>query len=141
MNSIKAILAGSLFIFIAGILLQLAYIFMAVGYNALAKNHPALHEISPYFRYLIGIPVFIIIMFIGGYLTALIAKTRVLLHSGIVGILTVTGMMWPLLDKADLTVTGIVVSTLSLIATLAGGWSWNKKTTGKTTAPDVHGAQ
>ena len=45
MKSIKAIAIGSLFIIILGLVVQLAYIFLAVGYNDLAKSYPFLNEI------------------------------------------------------------------------------------------------
>ena len=131
-NSIKAIISGSLFIIIGSMLLQLAYIFIAVGYNALAKNYPFLNEISIYFRYLLGIPVFILIMYLGGYLSALIARDKVLIHAAIVAIIAIGAMMWPLLANANLTPTGIIVSTLSFIATIAGAWSWQRRNTHKT---------
>jgi len=76
MRSIKAIIAGSLFIIAAILLMQLAYVFIAVGYNSLAKHYPFLNDISGYFRYFIGIPVFMLIMFSGGCITAYIADSK-----------------------------------------------------------------
>ncbi len=80
MKSIKAIAAGSLFIIVVILFLQLAYIFIAVAYNALAKDYSFLNDISTYFRYFIGIPVFMVIMFVGGFITANIAREKVWLH-------------------------------------------------------------
>ena len=80
MRSIKAILAGSLFIIVVGLLVELAYVFLAVGYNSLVKSYPFLNEISGYLRYLIGIPIIFFVMFIGGVITADIARQKVLLH-------------------------------------------------------------
>lgn len=135
MDSIKAIISGSLFIIIGSMLIQLAYIFIAVGYNELAKDYPLLNEISIYFRYLLAIPVFIFTMFLGGYLTALIARKKVLLHCAVVAVIAITAMMWPLLANANLTATGIVVSMLSLIATIAGGWYWQRSKSTKESTP------
>jgi len=132
MNSVKAIISGTLFIIIGSMLIQLVYIFIAVGYNALAKDYPFLNEISIYFRYLLGIPVFIFIMYLGGYLSALIAQKKVLLHSAIVAVIAIAAMMWPLLANANMTLTGIIVSMLSFLATLAGAWSWQRRNTHKT---------
>jgi hypothetical protein len=39
MRSIKAIIAGSLFIVVVILLTQLAYIFIAVGYNSLGHHY------------------------------------------------------------------------------------------------------
>ena len=128
MKSIKAIVAGSLFIVIVILFLQLAYIFIAVAYNALAKDYLFLNDITGYFRYIVGIPVFTAIMFSGGYITAGIANinvyVKVLFNSLTVGLITVGGMMYSAMENADLTTTGIVVTILALSATSAGGLYW-----------------
>ena len=128
MRSIKAIAAGCLFIIIVILLIQLLYVFIAVGYNALAKDYPFLNDISGAFRYIIGIPVLIVVMFIGGYLTANIAnmqaRMKVLLHCISVGFITAGGMMYSALENTSLTLTGIVVFILALVATSAGGLYW-----------------
>ena len=126
MKSIKAIAAGSLFIIVVILFLQLAFIFIAVAYNALAKDYAFLNDISGYFRYLIGIPVFMAIMFVGGYITANIARKKVWLHCMVVSLLTTGGMMWSALANTSLTTTGIVVFILALVATIAGGLYWQK---------------
>jgi len=129
MTSIKAIVAGSLFIIVVILLMQLAYIFIAVGYNSLANHYPFLNDISDYFRYFIGIPVFMMIMFFGGYITADIANTRVLLHCIAVGIITAGGMILLALQNSNLTLTGIFIFLLALAATTAGGLHWKRSHT------------
>ena len=126
MRSIKAVVVGSLFIVIVGLLIQLAYVFLAVGYTSLAKSFPFLNDISVYFRYLIGIPVFFLVMFIGGYITADLAKQKALLHCLVVAFITIGIMMFSALDNMQLTITGIVISLLALTSTLAGGWYWQR---------------
>ena len=117
-----------MFIVIVILFLQLAYIFIAVGYNALAKDYPFLHDIAEYFRYIIGIPVFVVVMFVGGYITASIANMhaglKVWLHCIVVGLITVGGMMYSAMESSSLTTTGIVVTVLALSATSAGGFYW-----------------
>lgn len=124
MRSLKAIAAGISFIVIVILLMQLAYIFIAVGYNSLAKHYPLLNDISGYFRYFIGIPVVMLIMFFGGYITASIANKKVLLHCLVVGCITAGGTILPALQNSNLTMTGIVVFILSLTAATAGGLYW-----------------
>ena len=126
MRSIKAIVVGSLFILIVGLLVQLAYVFLAVGYTSLAKSFPFLNDISIYFRYLIGIPVFFLIMFFGGYITADLAKQKALLHCLVVAFITISVMMISALDNMQLTLSGVVISLLALSSTLAGGWYWQR---------------
>ena len=130
MRSIKAVLAGSLFIVVVILLMQLAYIFIAVAYNALAKDYPLLNDIAGSFRYLIGIPLFTLIMFFGGYITADFAREKVLPHCLVVGLITASGMIVPTLENANLTLTGVVIFILAIAATSAGGMYWQR--TGKT---------
>lgn len=127
MKSIKAILAGSLFIIIVGLLIELAYVFLAVGYNNIAKSYPVLNEISIYFRYIIGIPVIFLIMFIGGIITADLAQKKVLLHCLIVALITIAVMMFTAIEQMQMTLSGLVVTLLSLAATLSGGLYWQRK--------------
>lgn len=128
MRSIKAIVAGCVFIIVVILILQLVYIFIAVGYNALAKDYPFLNDIAGSFRYIIGIPVFVATMFIGGYITANIANTKVWLHCLAVGLITAGGMIYPTLENSEITTTGIVIFILSIVATAAGGLYWQKNT-------------
>ncbi len=130
MKSIKAIIVGSVFIIVAILLLQMVFILIAVGYNALAKDYPFLNDIAGSFRYIIGIPIFIATMFVGGYITANIAnmeaRTKVLMHCMTVGLLTSGGMIYPTLENSSITTTGIVIFILALVATIAGGFYWQK---------------
>ena len=121
MKSIKAIAAGSLFIIIVILFMQLAYIFIAVGYNALAKNYLFLNDITGYFRYTVAIPVFLVNMFFGGYITAQIAQSQVIIHCLVVGFITAGGMTLMALESSDITFSGIAVLILALLATVAGG--------------------
>ena len=128
MRSIKAIIAGSAFIFIALLLMGLIYIFLAVGYNTLTPKFPFLSDITFLFRYFVGIPIFILIMFVGGYITASIAnmheKIKVLLHCLSVGLITLIITMYSSMKYSSLTSTGVVIIILSLSASSAGGLDW-----------------
>lgn len=121
MNSIKAVAIGCLFIIIVGLLVQLAYIFIAVGYVELVRIYPFLDEISGYFRYIVAIPVFFLVMFFGGYVTASITKQMALLHCTLVGMITLAIMIAPLLEDRELSTSGVVVFVMAFISTVAGG--------------------
>ena len=118
-------------------MLQLAYVFIAVGYNTLAASYPFLKDISGIFRYLIGFPLFVITMFVGGYITASVVnesdKLKIWLHCFTVGFITVGFMMYSALEKSNLTITGVVVIVLALTASSAGGYYWfrDNKAAGK----------
>jgi hypothetical protein len=123
MKSVLAIVVGSVFIVVASLIMQLAYVLLAVEYNELAKTYAALNEIRGLFRYLVGMPVFMLIMFFGGIITAGIANSRVLLHCLTVGLVTTGGMMWlALRNTEEVTLTGMVVSLLAITTTMAGGF-------------------
>ena len=128
MRSIKAIVVGSLFIAVVFLILQLVFVFIVVGYNTLAADFPFLKDITGIFRYLLGLPILIVVMFIGGYITAGIANVhtniKVWLHCFTVGFITTGGMMYSALENANLTLMGIVVIILALSASSAGGFFW-----------------
>ncbi len=127
MNRIKAIATGIIFIIVALLMMQLAYLLIAVSYNSLAKSYPFLNDISGIFRYLVAIPVILGIMFAGGYITAAIATSGVLMHCLIVGIITSGGSLWMALENADLTFTGAIISIMMLVLTAVGGLYWKKE--------------
>lgn len=130
MRSIKALLAGVLFIIVAILFLQLAYIFVAVAYNALAKSYPWLNEMVAYFRYFVGIPLFLLTVFTGGYITANVANTqshkKILVHGILLGMVVAAGTLYPALENADITMTGLVLVALALLATTSAGLYWKK---------------
>lgn len=123
-------MSGSVFVFVAILLLQLMYIFAAVAYKSLTADFPFLDDIAIVFRYLVGIPVVMLTVFAGGYLTANIAdmndNTKIGLNCLAVGLVTVSSMMYSALENASMSITGVVVSVLALISTVAGGFYWKK---------------
>lgn len=126
-NSIRAIALGSLFIVVISLILQLVALFVMVGYTHLEHAYPFLSDISGVFRYLVGIPLFLIILIFGGYITAFFARTNIIFHCTLVGLITSIAMFWLALENATLTTTGIIIFILMMIATIAGGLYWTKK--------------
>lgn len=131
MRSILAIVSGSAFIIFVILLLQLAFLFITIGYNALAVDYPFLKEIAPLFKYIVALPIFVATVFAGGYITANIAgmdtRNRVWAHCFAVGLITVGSMMYAALANANLTITGFVATILAFVALLAGGSFWLKR--------------
>ena len=131
MRSFLAIVSGSAFIIVAMLLLQLAFLFSAIGYNALAVDYPFLKDIAPIFKYIVALPVFVATVFAGGYVTANIARmdtrNNVWMHCFAVGLITIGGMMYSALANANLTTTGLVATILAFVALLAGGSFWLKR--------------
>lgn len=131
MRSILAIVSGSAFIIFVILLLQLAFLFIAIGYNALAVDYPFLKEIAPLFKYIVALPILVATMFAGGYITANIARinarNNVWIHCFAVGLITVGSMMYAALANANLTITGFVATILAFVALLTGGSFWLKR--------------
>lgn len=127
-KSFKAILAGFLFIVIVILVMQLAYIFLAVGFHSLASSYPVLNSITGLIKYLIGIPVLMLVIFSGGYISAAMAQRRPVIHGVFVAMLSGAAMILPTLENSQLTVTGLVVLVLATIAGAAGGYYWHKST-------------
>ena len=126
MKSLTAIVLGSLFIFVATLLLQLAALIVVVAYNALAKDYAFLNDMGAVFRYLIGMPAYLLVMLAGGYITAYIARVKVLQHCLVVGVLAAGASMWFAIEGAELTITGMVMTVLMIAATLIGGKLWQR---------------
>ena len=129
-QSIKAVLTGTLFIIIALLTMKIAYVFFASVYHNLSIDYPYLDEVNVFFRYLLAIPIFLIIMFTGGYLTAGAARRKTLLHSVIVGIVTVIIMMIVAAKSAaGITLVNILTYLAMILATTAGGFYWKRRAT------------
>lgn len=66
-------------------------------------------------------------MFIGGYITARVSRSMLILDLLIVGVIVVGGMAWSLLARADITTTGIIVGVATLLSIILGGLYANKR--------------
>ena len=127
MKSLLSIISGSVFIGISFLVLQLVALLVMVAYKKFSVDYPFLNDIGGIFRYLIAIPAFLLVMFIGGYLSAMIVQKKVWLHAFIVGAITTTGTMWLALGYMKITTTGVVMIILMLVVTVAGGLFWQRR--------------
>ncbi len=113
--SIKAILSGALFIIIASLAMKITYIFL----------YPLLSHLHESIRYIIATPVFLSIIFSGGYITAGIARRKTLLHSFLAGILTILVMLIAALQTPEgVTLMNVVIYTTIIIVAGTGGYYW-----------------
>jgi len=128
---LSAIFTGAIFIIMVMICLQLAFVFVAVGYNALAIRYEVLNSVTGYFRYLIGIPLLLLVSFFGGYIAAAMAKKRtnyvVWIVCSSAALISQGGMLFTTLEFSKITLTGIVVILLSIIGAITGGQHWLQK--------------
>lgn len=124
MRSLKAIAAGCIFIVVVGLLLQLAYIFFAVIHVYLAKSYPFLDDLAIYFKYLIGFPVFFLLMFAGGYITADLSPEKIIPNCLLVAMITMSVSVLSALSYSEITISGLIVLFIALISTVTGGLYW-----------------
>ena len=128
-TSVKAIAAGTVFIVIASLFVQLAYLFLAIAYNELARSYPVLNDIREILIVAVIFPLMMLIMFVGGYITAYIARVQVVLHGLVVACLTAFSMLWYAMSYMQLAVTGILVLLLGIVASIVGALQAQKEAT------------
>ena len=127
MNSIKSIFGGFFAIILMGLLAQLIFLFVGVGYFSLVKEYPSLSFLSELTTILL-FAITAIIAFLGGILTAKLAPGAIALHCLIVGSMAGALTLVPsLIDGYAITVNGIVFLAVFLVATVAGGLYWKSK--------------
>lgn len=126
MQYLKAFLSGFLFIFVFGLCIQLAYMFLAMGYVELVAAYPWVATFGGYLSYLIGIAVYILLMATGGILTASIAKKSVIVMCFLVGISSTGLSAFSLQDSSEHTVFAILFVISGTLFTIAGGWYWKQ---------------
>ncbi|MCW8935672.1 MAG: hypothetical protein OQK98_13180 [Gammaproteobacteria bacterium] len=81
MISIKALLISIVTMIFLGLIFELIFLFVDIGYNSLIKSYPFTESFRQAFNYLFVLFGLFFIMSTGGYLTALYAKKYVVAHS------------------------------------------------------------
>jgi hypothetical protein len=127
MNSIKSIFGGLFAIILMGLLAQLIFLFLSVGYFSLVKMFPSLSFLSELTTILL-FAITAMIAFPGGIITAKLARKAVPLHCLTVGSMAGALTLIPsLIDGYVITVNGIIFLTVFLVATVAGGLYWKNR--------------
>jgi hypothetical protein len=127
MNSIKAIFGGFFAIIFMGLLAQLIFLFIGVGYFSLVKMFPSLSFLVETTTVLL-FAVTAVIAFLGGILTANLARKAVAIHCLLVGSMIGTLTLVPsLISGYDITLNGVLFLMVFPLATVAGGLYWKKQ--------------
>ena len=126
MQYLKAFLAGFLFIVIFGLCIQLAYMFLAMGYVELVKAFPWVATFGGYVSYLVGIVVYFLLMATGGLLTASIARKNPVVMCFLVGISSTGLSTLSLQNYSEHTVFSIIFVVSGVLFTILGGWYWKQ---------------
>jgi hypothetical protein len=127
MQSLKSLLAGFFYIIILGLVIQLVFMFLAMGYTELTKAYPWVSAFGGYVGYAAGIIVYFLLMASGGLLTAVIAKTNVFTHCLIVGSSTTILSVLSSQNNDELTYLSLIFVITGIFFTIAGGEYWKRK--------------
>ena len=122
MQYLKSYLAGFFYIVVLGLCIQLAFMFLAMGYVELVKVYPWVASFGGYVSYLVGIVVYFLLMASGGILTAMIAHRHPLVMCFLVGLSSTGLSVYSLQNAGADTVFGIVFVVSGVLFTIAGGW-------------------
>ena len=126
-NSIKAIVAGLIAIIFMGLISQLIFLFAGIAYINLVKDFPSLSFLSETTTVLL-FTITAVIAFLGGILTARLARKAVIIHCTVVGSMAGALTLIPALsDGYVITINGALLLIIILLATVAGGLYWKKK--------------
>ncbi len=126
MQYLKAFLAGFFFIVIFGLCIQLAFMFLSMGYIELVKSFPEVAIFGGYVSYVVGIVVYFLLMATGGFLTASIAKKNRVVMCFFVGISSTGLSALSLQNFSEYTIFIILFVVLGILFTVAGGWYQKK---------------
>ncbi len=126
MQYLKAFLAGFFFIVIFGLCIQLAFMFLSMGYIELVKSFPEVAIFGGYVSYVVGIVVYFLLMATGGFLTASIAKKNRVVMCFFVGISSTGLSALSLQNFSEYTIFIILFVVLGILFTIAGGWYQKK---------------
>ena len=85
MINIKALLISICTMIFLGLVFELIFLFIDIGYNSLIKNYPLTESIRQPFYYLLIFSGLFFIMFTGGYLTSIYANKFVMVHTIVSG--------------------------------------------------------
>jgi hypothetical protein len=127
MNNIKAILGGFFAIIFMGLLAQLIFLFIGMGYFSLVKKFPSLSFLAETTTFLL-FAITAVVAFFGGMLTANLDRKAVAINCLVVGSMAGTLTLVPtLINDYEITVNGVLLLMVFLLATVAGGLYWKKR--------------
>ena len=126
MNSIKALLFGFFYVVILGLIIQLVFIFLAMGYTELLKDYPTVEMVARIVSYIIGITVYFLLMATAGFLTASIAKKNTTLHGIIISVSSIGLSLLSSINEDEFTWISLIFFILGVTFTLMGTRRWQQ---------------
>ena len=123
----KALAAGSAAILALGFIAQLTFIFVVVGYNQAADHWPQLTPWGKPLAYASGSLVYFCIMAAAGYITAHLARRRIMLHAAIVGSLVTGISLLSSMSGGKLTPMSLGFFLAGIVFTMTGALAWQRR--------------
>ncbi len=123
---IKALLIGITSVIFLGLLFELVFLFVDIGYNMLMTNYPYIKIFRQGFYYLFVFAGLFFIMFTGGYLTAIYAKSNSIVHSVFVALITCAIALYATSSASELTLLSLLFVFLSIAFSLYGNVVYEK---------------
>jgi hypothetical protein len=123
----KALLAGTAVVVPLVLLLQLLFTSLLVGQKMAHGSYPKLDVVIGVVPYLIGFGGFMLVMLLGGYVTAAVATRRVVAHALAVAALTTGLSLWGSIAVAGVKPMTLVFFLAALICAAAGSLLWRRR--------------
>ena len=122
----KALLAGVATIIVLGLLAQMIFLFFVTGLTVLLKSHPLYTEYGRVISLAFGVPLFFLVMGIGGYVTALYSREKVIVYGAVVGAIATGFSLVPSLMTGKLMLAGVLFLLAGVAFTALGSliWKW-----------------
>lgn len=123
----KALVLGFLTIVVLGLAMQLLFLIMATGATILIKHYPEFSSHERLILLSIGLPLYFIVMFIGGHVTAAIAQYRVIAHCALVAFLGVGLSLWVSFSAGGVSLMSGFFLLAGVTFSVLGGLRWKRK--------------
>ncbi len=127
MINFKATIIGSITVIVFGLLLQLIILLAATGNTLLTREYPGYEAAGSFLLYALAGIGFFLVLSVGGYITASIAKSKIYLHSILVAVIPIGISIYSSQRDDGLTLESILFLCVGIIFALCGGYLWTKK--------------
>jgi len=117
-----------------GLLFELLFLFIDIGYNILMQSYPAIKSIRQGFYYVFIFAGIFFIMFSGGYLTSVYAKRHRAAHAATAAIIACAIALYATNDGYNLTIMSAMFVIVSIAFSLYGNRVFIKTITKDTLA-------
>ncbi|MCB1761209.1 MAG: hypothetical protein KDI68_15670 [Gammaproteobacteria bacterium] len=123
----RALLAGSAVVVPLVLLLQLLFVSMLVGQKMAHGSYPKLDVVIGVVPYMIGFGGYMLIMLLGGYVTAAVATSRVVAHALAVAAFATGLSLWTSISLGGVKPMTLLFFLAALVCAAAGARLWRRR--------------